>query len=284
MASLPLHLPSHSPLPAAYHGPRGDLLLELKRAGLLTARDLATKLSLSLNAVRHHLKELEAEGVVHYRREQRGVGAPTFAYYLTTEGEGLFPQRQTELLTDVLDRLAAQSGRGAIVSAMETRFADLAHKLQAELAGASPSRRREVVRQALTDGGFMAEWTVDAFTEDIRTAAGLVRKESGRAKLFVSGFSRGAFFAYAYAGVEPEGVAGLVILDGPFKNHAAAAFDRAAPRWARPRTGRRGTGQTRAHRRTLVDVLTQCGPDSEPVQRLGDSEGSGDAETAHGCT
>jgi len=159
MASLPLHLPSHSPLPAAYHGPRGDLLLELKRAGLLTARDLATKLSLSLNAVRHHLKELEAEGVVHYRREQRGVGAPTFAYYLTTEGEGLFPQRQTELLTDVLDRLAAQSGRGAIVSAMETRFADLAHKLQAELAGASPSRRREVVRQALTDGGFMAEWT-----------------------------------------------------------------------------------------------------------------------------
>ena len=128
----------------------------MKRAGQLTARDLATKLSLSLNAVRHHLKELEAEGVVGYRREQRGVGAPTFAYHLTAEGEGLFPQRQAELLTDVLDRLAAQSGRGAIVSAMETRFADLAHKLQAELAGASPSRRREVVRQALTDGGFMA--------------------------------------------------------------------------------------------------------------------------------
>jgi pimeloyl-ACP methyl ester carboxylesterase len=80
----------------------------------------------------------------------------------------------------------------------------------------------------VSDLGFMADWTVDAFTEDIRAAAALARKESGRAKLFVSGFSRGAFFAYAYAGVEPEGVAGLVILDGPFKNHAAAAFDRAA--------------------------------------------------------
>jgi pimeloyl-ACP methyl ester carboxylesterase len=74
----------------------------------------------------------------------------------------------------------------------------------------------------------MADWTVDAFTEDIRAAAALARKASGRPKLFVSGFSRGAFFAYAYAGVEPDGVAGLVILDGPFKNHAAAAFDRAA--------------------------------------------------------
>jgi pimeloyl-ACP methyl ester carboxylesterase len=80
----------------------------------------------------------------------------------------------------------------------------------------------------VADLGFMAEWTVDEFTEDIRAAAALARKESGRAKLFVSGFSRGAFFAYAYAGVEPDGVAGLVILDGPFKNHAAAAFDRGA--------------------------------------------------------
>jgi pimeloyl-ACP methyl ester carboxylesterase len=80
----------------------------------------------------------------------------------------------------------------------------------------------------VSDLGFMADWTVDAFTEDIRAAAALARQESGRSKLFVSGFSRGAFFAYAYAGVEPEAVAGLVILDGPFKNHAAAAFDRAA--------------------------------------------------------
>ena len=78
------------------------------------------------------------------------------------------------------------------------------------------------------DLAFMADWTVDAFTEDVRAAAALARKESGRPKLFVAGFSRGAFFAYAYAGVEPDGVAGLVILDGPFKNHAPAAFDRAA--------------------------------------------------------
>jgi DeoR family transcriptional regulator, suf operon transcriptional repressor len=159
MASQPLHPPAHSLLPTAYHGPRGDLLLELKLAGQLTARDFAAKLDLSLNAVRHHLKELEGEGLIRYHREQRGMGAPTFAYHLTAEGEGLFPQRQAELLTEVLERVAAQSGRGAIVSAMETRFADLARKLQTDLEGASPARRREVVLQALTEGGFMAEWT-----------------------------------------------------------------------------------------------------------------------------
>lgn len=79
------------------------------------------------------------------------------------------------------------------------------------------------------DLGFMAQWTVDAFAEDVRAAATLARKESGKPRLFVAGFSRGAFFTYAEAGLEPEGVAGLVVLDGPFKSHAPhAALDRAA--------------------------------------------------------
>jgi predicted ArsR family transcriptional regulator len=152
-------LNSDHPLPGAYRGPRGAALVALKRAGSLTARDLSTELRLSLNATRHHLRELEAEGVVQYRREQRGVGAPTFSYHLTPAGEALFPQRNAEFLTEVLERVADQSGRSAVVSALEGRFQDLAGKLGDELADASPARRREVVMRALVEGGFMAEWT-----------------------------------------------------------------------------------------------------------------------------
>ena len=36
--------------------------LQLKREQRLTAKELAARLGVSLNAVRHHLKELEAEG------------------------------------------------------------------------------------------------------------------------------------------------------------------------------------------------------------------------------
>src|SRR5256885_5880998 len=70
-----------TPLPqlAAHKGLRGQILLELKRAQPLTARDLAGKLRVSPNAIRHHLKELEAEQLIAYGREQRGVGAPTYA-------------------------------------------------------------------------------------------------------------------------------------------------------------------------------------------------------------
>lgn len=63
-------------------------------------------------------------------------------------------------------------------------------------------------------------WTTDAFVDDIRAAAAQARRESGRAQLYVAGFSRGVVLAYAYANVEPDQTAGLVLLDGPFKSYA----------------------------------------------------------------
>jgi pimeloyl-ACP methyl ester carboxylesterase len=69
----------------------------------------------------------------------------------------------------------------------------------------------------------LRHWTTAVFVDDIRAAADLARRESGRDRLFVGGFSRGVFLAYAYAGIETDRVAGLVLLDGPFKNHAPTA-------------------------------------------------------------
>ena len=66
-----------SPQLAALKGLRAEVLLELKRAQPCTTKQLAEKLDVSPNAIRHHLKELEGEALVVYGREQRGVGAPT---------------------------------------------------------------------------------------------------------------------------------------------------------------------------------------------------------------
>ena len=66
----------------------------------------------------------------------------------------------------------------------------------------------------------MKEWTTEVFVGDIKAASALARAESGRAQVYVAGFSRGVFLAYAYACAEPAAVAGLVALDGQFKSHA----------------------------------------------------------------
>src|SRR2546426_11379084 len=71
---------------AVHKGLRGDILLELKRSQPRTATELGAKLGVSANAIRHHLKELVTESLITYGREQRGVGAPTYAYRLSPEG------------------------------------------------------------------------------------------------------------------------------------------------------------------------------------------------------
>lgn len=142
---------------ASHRGLRGQILLELKRAQPLTARDLAEKLGVSPNAVRHHLKELEAAALVTYGREQRGVGAPTFAYRLSTQGEALFPNRYEQTLTDLLDRVTEKQGREAAVAMFEDLYGDLERRLQAELQGVAPERRLEAVARAMNDAGYMAE-------------------------------------------------------------------------------------------------------------------------------
>jgi pimeloyl-ACP methyl ester carboxylesterase len=121
-------------------------------------------------------------------------------------------------------------------------------------------------------------WGVETFVGDIAEAAALTRRESGREKVFVAGFSRGVFLAYAYAGTEVDRVAGLVVLDGPFKNHApkqqfdaTAALQKleAAGVWGADVSGSLGWDK----RQALMEAVSQnpAAPATDPkFKTLGD--------------
>ena len=152
-------MPVREPKPLTSHrGLRGEILVELKRSQPLTVRDLAGRLGVSHNAIRHHLKELEAEQLVVYGREQRGVGAPTFAFRLSPPGEALFPKRYEQALTSMLERVAETQGRSATVAMLEGEFAELARRIQTVVEHAAPAERVAVVARALSEAGYMAEW------------------------------------------------------------------------------------------------------------------------------
>jgi len=144
-------------LPGPFTGLRSSILLGLKRRHTATAKQLAADLGVSLNAVRHHLKELEAEALVQYRRKHQGVGAPAFAYQLTPAAAALFPRRYESTLNDVLDHVVRQEGRAAAVAVLRSRYESLAHRLQAELMSAPPAERLARVARFLSDEGYMAE-------------------------------------------------------------------------------------------------------------------------------
>ncbi|HET9151527.1 MAG TPA: helix-turn-helix domain-containing protein [Gemmatimonadales bacterium] len=145
-------------LPLGLKGPRAAVVMELKRAPGMEAKDLARRLSLSMNAIRHHLKELEASGVVEWsRRPSGGPGAPGHAYHLTAAGEALFPERYKETLTQLMEHLVATSGRAAAVEFIESHYRALAEQLEPELAVASPAERMRIVARVRSEDGYMAE-------------------------------------------------------------------------------------------------------------------------------
>jgi pimeloyl-ACP methyl ester carboxylesterase len=70
----------------------------------------------------------------------------------------------------------------------------------------------------------MTGWTNRVFDGDIEAAVAFVSAETHNDKLFIAGFSRGASFAYLFAALHPQNVAGLVILDGFIPRRPASAM------------------------------------------------------------
>lgn len=144
------------PIPG-YRGLRGDVLVALKKAQPLTTKELGLQFGVTPNALRRHLKELEAEGLVRYQREIRGVGGPVFAYSLTESGERLFPRAYDSALNEVLELVRQQMGSDGVVELFVKRWADIAEKAKPELALLPLNERAQRLAQLLTSLGYMAE-------------------------------------------------------------------------------------------------------------------------------
>ncbi|MFQ5550253.1 MAG: helix-turn-helix transcriptional regulator, partial [Gemmatimonadales bacterium] len=112
---------------------------------------------ISVTAVRRHIKELESEGLLNYGREQRGNGAPTYAYSLTQDGEGLFPNQYEDTVTRLVRHLVDTEGRTAAVSVMRQQYADLQKEIGGRLADLGPVERLEAVADVMEKAGYMAE-------------------------------------------------------------------------------------------------------------------------------
>jgi len=151
-------MPDLTPQLAAYKGLRGDIIAALKRGPARSAKELAQALGVSVNAVRHHLKELERAGVILHGREQRGVGAPSFAYRLAPAGEALFPRRYEEALTWLVEWVVERDGPEAATRLFQEHYRELFRGAAAALAAAPAGERVALVARLLSEAGYMADW------------------------------------------------------------------------------------------------------------------------------
>jgi predicted ArsR family transcriptional regulator len=98
--------------------------------------DLALAVGINGISVRHHLTNLQADGLVTYEEERHGVGRPRLVYLLTEKGLEHFPTRYLRLTNSLLDQM---------------RDSNIIQTL-------SINEKLDLIKQLLSQEGFSIEW------------------------------------------------------------------------------------------------------------------------------
>lgn len=126
--------------PIGIRGTRGKILAAIKALQPVTAGQLALDFDLSVNALRRHLRELEADGVLLAGREPRGVGAPAYEYRLSAAGERLFTRGNDDELRQALATVREELGTEAVVGMLRHRWDEVEKRIKDDVLGSEVSR------------------------------------------------------------------------------------------------------------------------------------------------
>ena len=147
-----------------------DILQYLLKGGQGTALELAESLDISPQAIRRHLKDLEAEGLIQYQSVQAGMGRPQHIYQLTSLGRDRFPNRYGDFAVSFLDTLAETVGREQVISILQKQWERKAMEYRRVVGSGSLQERVAKLMELRKAEGYMAEWyPVDDRDSDFNT-------------------------------------------------------------------------------------------------------------------
>ncbi|MET0952296.1 MAG: winged helix-turn-helix transcriptional regulator [Aeromicrobium sp.] len=128
--------------------------------GPATAAALGVELRLTPAAVRRHLDQLLAEGIIEAREQritgQRGRGRPAKVFAVTDAGRDTFAHAYDELAAGALRYLAETGGEDAVMAFARHRLTGLEERIRPLLELAEPDQRPRVLAEALSNDGFAA--------------------------------------------------------------------------------------------------------------------------------
>jgi DeoR family suf operon transcriptional repressor len=146
-----------------------EILEQLLKQGQATAHDLAEHLDISPQAVRRHLKDLEAEALIEHHAIQEGMGRPNHLYQLSRKGRDRFPAQYDEFAISLLDTLTETVGREQVGSILQKQWKRKAKEYRERLGSQPLADRVATLVELRRAEGYMAEWyrasSVDDQTE-----------------------------------------------------------------------------------------------------------------------
>jgi predicted ArsR family transcriptional regulator len=137
---------------------KDKILQTLLRHPRITINELAEAVDINPISVRHHLTNLQMEGLIEAEEVRHGVGRPRLVYSLTEDGMERFPTKYLRLTTRLLAQMK-ESMPGPLVTELFNQVAeDLASEYSSKIQGLSMEERLEFVKELLAQEGFTVEW------------------------------------------------------------------------------------------------------------------------------
>jgi DeoR family transcriptional regulator, suf operon transcriptional repressor len=134
-----------------------NILQELLKQGRATASELAKSLSISSQAIRRHLTELETEGLIEHSAIQTGMGRPQHFYQLSHQGRSLFPHRYEEFALSFLDTLAETVGKERVGTVLAKQWQRKAEIYRDRIGNGTIKERVTRLVRLRQEEGYMAE-------------------------------------------------------------------------------------------------------------------------------
>ena len=137
---------------------RDRILQTLLRHPRSTINELAESVGINPISVRHHLTNLQVEGLVAAEEERHGVGRPRLVYFLTEDGLEKFPTRYLRLTTRLLSQMKDKLPGPMVGQLFREVATSLAAEHEEQLKGLSVEQRLDALGELLAEEGFVVEW------------------------------------------------------------------------------------------------------------------------------
>jgi DeoR family transcriptional regulator, suf operon transcriptional repressor len=134
------------------------ILQTLLRHPKITINEIAEAVGINAISVRHHLSNLEKEGLIAAEEERHGVGRPRLMYSLTEDGMERFPTKYLRLTTRLLAQMKETMPAPAVAKLFSQVAEDMAKEYSEQMKGLSMEDRLDFVKELLAQEGFTVEW------------------------------------------------------------------------------------------------------------------------------
>jgi predicted ArsR family transcriptional regulator len=145
-------------------GTRARIARLILEHGPATAAALSGRLGLTPAAIRRHLDNLLADGLIEAREARcygsRGRGRPARLFAITDAGRSAFEHAYDDLATSALRFLAETAGADAVTEFARRKIADLENRYRPVVDAAPAANRVQALAEALSADGYAASASV----------------------------------------------------------------------------------------------------------------------------